>query len=144
MWKHRRVLVERRAGALGRVVLPAMMFCQIALPLLAPLAWIAGVAALAMGNWRSALVATGCLFVLEAIQFAVACMLQTRSGGVRGWRLFPWLLGGRLLYRPLLLGVALRSIFRMLDGVPLGWAKLIRRGTVVDFAARAPRKLSAR
>jgi hypothetical protein len=55
----------------------------------------------------------------------LACAL-----GRRGWRLLAWLPVGRLAYRPLLFAVLARSLARVLDGIPLGWNKLARRGTV--------------
>jgi cellulose synthase/poly-beta-1,6-N-acetylglucosamine synthase-like glycosyltransferase len=145
MWKHRRALIERRAGAFGRVVLPTMLLFQVVMPLLAPLASLGGIAALAMGNWRPAVMATTCLLAVECMQLAVACALQRSSGGSGGWRSFGWVLGSRLAYRPLLLIVTLRSIVRVLDGVPIGWGKLLRRGTVVGFDSEPERaKLSGR
>jgi hypothetical protein len=41
----------------------------------------------------------------------------------------------RICFRPILWGIALRSIARLADGVPLGWGKLDRRNTVVAYAA---------
>jgi cellulose synthase/poly-beta-1,6-N-acetylglucosamine synthase-like glycosyltransferase/peptidoglycan/xylan/chitin deacetylase (PgdA/CDA1 family) len=125
MWKHRRALVEPHAGSFGRLVLPWMIVFQVLLPLVTPAAMVAALAALIVGSFGPALVASVVLLVTEALQAVLACRL-----GGRGWRLLPWLLVARIVYRPLLLGVLVRSLLRTLDGVPLGWNKLPRRGTV--------------
>jgi len=132
MWKHRRALVERRAGAFGRVVLPAMILFQVALPLSTPLALASAVAAAMAGNFGPALVVSGVLFLVELVQLLIACRLERRSGGHTPRRLFAWVVASRFYYRPLLLWVGLRSLWRILDGIPLGWGKLARRGTVTS------------
>src|SRR5262249_11878701 len=55
LWKHRRALVERRAGAFGRVVMPMLLAWQTALPSLAPLALLALVAAAFGGHLAPAI-----------------------------------------------------------------------------------------
>jgi hypothetical protein len=130
MWKHRRALVERRAGAFGRLVLPTMILFQVVLPLLVPAALVGAVAALAAGNLGPALLATTVLFGSELVHALTAGLLELRAGGRGGLRLIGWLVAGRVLYRPLLLLVLARSLGRVLDGIPLGWGKLARRGTV--------------
>ena len=125
MWRHRRALVERRAGALGRIVLPSMILFQVLLPLLTPAATIGAIASALAGRLGPALVATLVLFAVEVAQALLACGLDRR-----GWRLLGGLPMTRLAYRPLLFAVLLRSLARTLDGVPLGWNKLVRRGTV--------------
>jgi cellulose synthase/poly-beta-1,6-N-acetylglucosamine synthase-like glycosyltransferase len=130
MWKHRRALIERRAGAFGRLVLPTMILFQVVLPLLVPAALVAMVAALYAGNFVPALLATVVLFGVELAHALAAGLLERRGGGRGGLRLVGWLVAGRLFYRPLLLLVLARSLGRVLDGIPLGWGKLARRGTV--------------
>jgi cellulose synthase/poly-beta-1,6-N-acetylglucosamine synthase-like glycosyltransferase/peptidoglycan/xylan/chitin deacetylase (PgdA/CDA1 family) len=130
MWKHRRALVERRAGGFGRVVLPAMALFQVVLPLLVPAALLSVAAAAIAGDLAPALLASVGLFAVELAQTAAAARLagrgwQRRAGGLLGWTLV-----ARLVYRPLLLVVMARSLARVLDGIPLGWNKLVRRGTV--------------
>jgi peptidoglycan/xylan/chitin deacetylase (PgdA/CDA1 family) len=127
MWKHRRALVERRAGAFGRLVLPTMIVFQVALPLLTPLALAAALWALACGNWRPAAIASAAFCAIDGVQLVVAAALARRGGGscrvaARAW------LAARFIQRPLLLWVALRSLARVIDGIPLGWGKLARRG----------------
>ncbi len=126
LWKHRRALVERNAGAFGRIVLPTMILFQVLLPLLAPFALVALSAAAVAGNWRPALFATTALTVAEWLQTAIACWFDRRGR----WRLMLWLPAARVIYRPILWLVTARSLARVLDGIPLGWGKLARRGTV--------------
>src|SRR5439155_82020 len=78
----------------------------------------------AVGRGAGAGWARGALVAVEAAQARLACAL-----GRRGYRLLPWLLAARLFYRPILFGIVLRSLARSLDGIPLGWNKLARRGT---------------
>jgi peptidoglycan-N-acetylglucosamine deacetylase len=134
LWKHRRALVERRAGAFGRVVAPAMLLFLVALPLAMPAAVVSLALAVAGANVTPALLAAALLSAVELAQFAVACSLARRSGAARAWRLLPSLLSARIFYRPILWGIALRSIARLADGVPLGWGKLARRNTAVAYA----------
>jgi len=139
LWKHRRALVDRHAGAFGRVVWPAMLLFLVALPLTAPAALVSLVVAGAAHNWTPAVAATAILCGVELAQFAVACTLARGSGDAHAWRLWPSLVTARLVYRPILWGIALRSIVRIADGVPLGWGKLTRRNTAIAYAvATAP------
>ena len=142
LWKHRRAVRERHG--FGRVVWPVMALSQLALPLLTPPALLAAAAAAVAGNLQPALVASALLCAVEVAQLVVAAALAHHSGGAGAWRLAPSLLTSRLLYRPLLLAVALRSIGRLFDGVPLGWGKLARRNTVVAYAAVTHAARSAR
>jgi len=134
LWKHRGALVERRAGAFGRVVWPAMLAFLVLLPLAAPAALLALAVALAARNLAPAVWTTGIMLAVEVAQFAVASLLARRSGAAHAWRLWPSLLTARFFYRPLLWGIALRSIARLADGVPLGWGKLARRNSALAFA----------
>lgn len=97
MWKHRRALVERRSGALGRLVLPALIVSQLLLPLLTPFAFAAAVVALWAHNLGPALEVSLLLLAAELLHAAVAAR-WAGSGG----RLIPWVIVGRMCYRPLL------------------------------------------
>jgi cellulose synthase/poly-beta-1,6-N-acetylglucosamine synthase-like glycosyltransferase len=134
LWKHRAAPIDEDAGYFGRLVWPTMVLFQVLLPLLTPLALFAMVVAAISGNLLPALIISAFLFATELIQFVVACVLSYRSQGA-GIRLFLSVIPTRLFYRPLLLGITLRSLARLLDGVPLGWAKLTRRNTVLAYAA---------
>jgi cellulose synthase/poly-beta-1,6-N-acetylglucosamine synthase-like glycosyltransferase len=136
LWKHRAAPIDENAGPFGRLVWPTMILFQVLLPLLTPLALLALLIAAASGNLRPALITSAFLFATELIQFIVACVLSYRSKG-SGLQLFLSVIATRLFYRPLLLGITLRSLARLLDGVPLGWAKLARRNTVLAYAAIA-------
>jgi hypothetical protein len=109
-----------------------MVLFQVVLPLLAPVALVAAVAAAAAGRLGPALIAAGVLLATECLHACAAGALARRSGGssVGAARTLFWLVAGRLLYRPLLFAVGVRSLARVLDGIPLGWNKLARRGTV--------------
>jgi cellulose synthase/poly-beta-1,6-N-acetylglucosamine synthase-like glycosyltransferase len=130
LWKHRHAALERRAGGFGRIVLPSMILFQVVLPLIAPAAVIATAAAAVAGNLLPALVAAAAFVGVEIAQVALACVLERRSGGRGRLRMLLWLLVVRLIYRPLLFVALARSLGRVLDGIPLAWGKLARRGTV--------------
>jgi cellulose synthase/poly-beta-1,6-N-acetylglucosamine synthase-like glycosyltransferase len=134
LWKHRAAPIAENAGYFGRLVWPTMVLFQVLLPLLTPLAVLAIIVAAFSGNLRPALMTSAFLFATELIQAVVACVLSYRSKG-KGLRLLLSVVATRLFYRPLLLGITLRSLARLLDGVPLGWAKLARRNTVLAYAA---------
>jgi cellulose synthase/poly-beta-1,6-N-acetylglucosamine synthase-like glycosyltransferase len=137
LWKHRGALFERRAGAFGRVVLPAMLLFQVLLPLLLPAALVSVGLAAWSGNLRPALVAWAILFGLEGLQVMVAARLARLEERGGRWPLVRTLLFSRLFYRPLLFAVNLRALARVLDGIPLGWGKLPRRNTSALLAAPA-------
>lgn len=133
LWKHRHAPVELCAGRFGSLVWPAMILFQLLLPLATPAALLALAVAAVAGHVQPALIAAALLLVVEAAQCLTACLLAQRSGARHAWQLAPSLLTVRLLYRPLLLVLSLRSIGRLLDGVPLGWGKLARRNTVIGY-----------
>jgi cellulose synthase/poly-beta-1,6-N-acetylglucosamine synthase-like glycosyltransferase/peptidoglycan/xylan/chitin deacetylase (PgdA/CDA1 family) len=134
LWKHRAAPLDERPGMFGHLVWPTMILFQVLLPLLTPLALIAIVVACLSGNLRPALITSAFLFATEICQFVFACALSYRTKG-SGARLIGSVVATRLFYRPLLLAVTMRSLARLLDGVPLGWAKLARRNTVLAYAA---------
>jgi cellulose synthase/poly-beta-1,6-N-acetylglucosamine synthase-like glycosyltransferase len=134
LWKHRLAALEPNGGAFARIVWPMMVLFQVVLPLLTPLALLALLAAAMTGNLRPALMTSAAFFATELLQFAMSSLLARRSNG-GGLRLLPSLLTSRLIYRPLLLAVTMRSLARLLDGVPLGWNKLARRNTVRAYIA---------
>jgi cellulose synthase/poly-beta-1,6-N-acetylglucosamine synthase-like glycosyltransferase len=136
IWKHRRALVERRAGALGRVVLPSMVLFQVLLPLLVPAALVQVVLALAAGNLLPAVAASTILLALDGVQIGVAWCFARRSGVDERLPFLRALWWSRWVHRPLLFAVQVRALWRVLDGIPLGWGKLQRRNTVALRAAR--------
>ena len=102
LWKHRRALSERGAGAFGRLVWPAMMLFLIGLPLAAPAALLSLTMALIAHNVRPALLAAAVLAFVEVAQFMVAATLARRSGATHTWRLAAALFTARICYRPIL------------------------------------------
>jgi peptidoglycan/xylan/chitin deacetylase (PgdA/CDA1 family)/spore germination protein YaaH/GT2 family glycosyltransferase len=125
LWKHRRALIERRAGALGRVVLPSLVLFQLLLPLLMPFALVQLVFAAGGGRLGAAVAAWAILQGVELAQLAVALGLaRAEAPLLRGW------LWSLLVQRPVLTLVQLRALWRVLDGIPLGWGTLTRRNSV--------------
>jgi cellulose synthase/poly-beta-1,6-N-acetylglucosamine synthase-like glycosyltransferase len=125
LWKHRRALIERRAGALGRLVLPSLVLFQLLLPMLLPFALVQLAFAAWGGRLGAAVGAWAILMGVEAAQLAVALWLaRAKAPLLRGW---VW---SQLVQRPVLTLVQLRALWRVLDGIPLGWGKLTRRNSV--------------
>jgi hypothetical protein len=121
-----------------------MLLFLVALPLAAPAALVAFALAAAAHNYAPAVAASSVLAVVELLQFAVAGAFARGKGGAQAMHLWPSLFAARLVYRPILWWIALRSIMRLADGVPLGWGKLARRNTAVAYAvATAPARAAS-
>jgi cellulose synthase/poly-beta-1,6-N-acetylglucosamine synthase-like glycosyltransferase len=144
LWRHRGAPIDARAGWFGRLVWPSMLVFQVLLPMTTPAAVLGVLLAILNGNWQPALITAAVLFGVEVVQFAIAAVMARASGGSGLLRLVPSLLTSRILYRPVLLAIMLRSIGRLFDGVPLDWEKLARRNTAIAYAAATARATGRR
>jgi cellulose synthase/poly-beta-1,6-N-acetylglucosamine synthase-like glycosyltransferase len=137
LWKHRRALIERRAGSFGRVVWPCMLVYQVLVPVLGAVSLASLATALMAGTPGAAALVWLALLVLESVQVIASWLLcdkPARPPITAAATSFIWT---RLYFRPLLYLVALRSLWRVLDGVPLGWGHLGRRGPMQATAPSA-------
>jgi hypothetical protein len=115
-----------------------MILFQVLLPLLTPLAGIGIAVDCASGNVRPLAVTAGLVGVIELGLTWLAVRWARSTGGMPSFRPFVWSMVTRVFYRPLLLVVLLRSLVRAVEGIPLGWNKLARRGTVTLAPADDP------
>ena len=123
--KHRRMIFNPRYGALGLVVLPYSIV-SILIPLLfMPLVYIFLGLILASGHWQPV-----ALFAL----FVVGMQFITAAAGIAMVRESWWHLlmvpMYRLIYEPLRAYVLYKSIFLAIKGKAVGWARIVRTGTV--------------
>lgn len=140
VWKHRDLLLRRKAGALGLFALPNVLVFQIFFPLISPVmdAMMIGSladavwqrtqhpeAAMPDGLWRS-LMYYGLFLSVDFGAALLAFLLEPKEDKRLLWRLFPQ----RFFYRQLMYYVAIKSILTAIRGSLVGWGKLERKATV--------------
>lgn len=140
LWKHRDALLQVRHGALGLVGLPQIWLFQIVLSLLAPAVdfmligqVLSGV--LGMLQHGDEFDATGtlsmlglcALFLLVDLIAGIFALALEPDGD---WRTALWLPVQRFGYRQLMYFVVCKAVLKALAGVPVGWGRLERGGTV--------------
>ncbi len=125
VWKHRSSLFSRTVPNLGFVALPNILFFQILLPLLSPLADLFMVFALVNGN-GSEVVGYYIAFLLVD---AMGAWIAFRFEGERVSRLL-YLLPQRFIYRQLMYWVLVKAILRAVQGELTHWGVLKRTGSV--------------
>jgi poly-beta-1,6 N-acetyl-D-glucosamine synthase len=125
VWKHRRALLRRREGPIGRIGLPYLVLFQIALPLLAPLIDVFAL--------------YGVLFLdpLPVIFYWVGFNLLVLAQGTYAFHLDherPWVLWAlplqTFVYRQLMYLVVLQSVASAVQGLRLRWQHVERSGDV--------------
>lgn len=142
-WKHRDALFRPRFGALGFVALPNVVIFQVLFPLVSPIMDLLLIGALAMAGFEYSHHPTQyssdglwqvlfyyALFVtVDYLAAILAFALEHREN----WSLLLWLFWQRFFYRQLMYYVAIKSTFKSLQGVLVGWGMLERKGTVQQF-----------
>jgi len=134
MWRHRRILLNPRYGALGMVVYPYFLFVELLAPVVEALGLVATIIGLSLGaiNLHFAimflLVAYGYGLVLTIFTLVLEEMSYLRYEKV-GDRLvlLPWVLLENFGYRQLSVIWRLRGLFRYLRGGK-GWGAMEREG----------------
>jgi hypothetical protein len=107
------------------VALPSLWIYQILFGLIGPVMDVAVIWALCTGN----LIHVGTYYLLMlGVEVLGATLAVWLDGG--GWRLLPWIVLQRFLYRQLLYYVVIRSLLTAIRGNRVGWNKLDRLGTV--------------
>jgi cellulose synthase/poly-beta-1,6-N-acetylglucosamine synthase-like glycosyltransferase/peptidoglycan/xylan/chitin deacetylase (PgdA/CDA1 family) len=140
VWKHSGAMLRPTRGrrAIGLLLMPAILLSHLGTPLLAPLADVAALVALALGNARAVLPYAIGLFMAELILTLLAVRLdRARFSLMRDW------LVNRSVYRWLLFVALARAVLAALRGGAVGWGKLVRTGTVrapVDVGQRVSRE----
>lgn len=127
VWKHKRAMIAppKNNPAIGVLLLPCVLACHIATPLLAPVADVAAVIALALGHFRAVLPYFVALIVAEL----VLTLLAMRIDRARWSLMWDWLIN-RSVYRWLLFVALCRAVVAALRGGAVGWGKLVRTGSV--------------
>ncbi|HLK57844.1 MAG TPA: glycosyltransferase, partial [Chthonomonadaceae bacterium] len=122
LWKHRVALGQH--GAFGWIALPSLWLYQILFPAISPFMDVAMIYSVFMGNfWQFAQY----FLLMSGIELAAATIAMIMDRG--NWRLLPWLLLQRFVYRQLMYYVILKSLLAAIRGGAVGWGKLERTGT---------------
>ncbi len=134
VWKHRAMMWRPPAGSrvLGLLLLPTILLAHIAMPLFAPLADLAAVVAIALGNGRQVVPYAVALLLAELVLTLIAVRLDRARLSL----MIDWLVN-RVVYRWLLFFALARAVTAALRGGAVGWGKLARTGTVKAPAAAA-------
>lgn len=126
-WKHRDTLFNTRYKGLGLWAMPCMMIFQFIIPYFSPLADIAMICGLFMGNAERILLYYA-LFTLTDCSVSIAAFLFEKE---KLGRLF-WLVPQRFGYRWIMYEVMFRSLLKAIKGQLQSWGVLTRTGTVKD------------
>ena len=125
VWKHRSSLFSKTTPNVGFVALPNILFFQIALPLLSPLADLFMLFAILNGN-ASEVFWYYLVFLLVDV---VGAWIAFRFEGERVTRLW-YLLPQRFIYRQLMYWVLVKALLRAVQGELTQWGVLKRTGSV--------------
>ncbi|MGZ3476680.1 MAG: glycosyltransferase [Polyangiales bacterium] len=127
MWKRRWAMLRPPKGnrAIGIVLLPCVLACHIATPLLGPLADGAALIAIGLGHGKAVVPYAVALLIAEFLVTVLALRID------RGcWSLMKDWPINRTAYRWLLFLALWRATKAALRGGEVGWDKLIRTGAV--------------
>lgn len=142
LWRHRPTGQESAIRRQGRAAWFALLGIEVVMPIAMLPALCAAATMILAGNLQPVFQAGLSLFAIEVGQLATASLLVRRSGGALPTRLIRSLIASQLFYRPLRWAIELRSIGRLIDGIPLG-SKLGHRSAAVAYAVarrRPPRR----
>ena len=144
LWKHRRVNLNPRYGALGLVAMPQVWMFQIALALLSPLIDLALIYQILRTltdylqhgeqfNSSNLMITATYYAVFMAVDLTaavIAFLLEKKEDRSLLW----WLVLQRFGYRQIMYYVVAKSVLRALQGRLVGWGKLERKATVKTAA----------
>ncbi len=125
VWKHRSAFFSRETPNLGFVTLPNIVFFQILLPLLSPLADLFMIFALVNGHGEEVIM----YYIAFILVDALSALIAFRFEGERISRLI-LLLPQRFVYRQLMYWVLVKALLRAVQGELTQWGVLKRTGTV--------------
>ena len=144
LWKHRRVTLRPRYGALGLIAVPQTWLFQFLLTAIAPLVdlaliWQIATASLQLlqhqdqydpDTLRKMVVYYLAFLAIDLGSATLALLMERREK----WSLAPLLVLQRFGYRQLMYWVVLRALFTAAIGPLVGWGKLERKSTVTELA----------
>jgi cellulose synthase/poly-beta-1,6-N-acetylglucosamine synthase-like glycosyltransferase/peptidoglycan/xylan/chitin deacetylase (PgdA/CDA1 family)/spore germination protein YaaH len=123
LWKHRGAIGHH--GAFGWFALPSLWLYSIVFQIIAPVMDVMIIISLASGNATLVLTYAALMLGLELVGALLAIVMD--SG--HAWRLLPWLLIQRFVYRQIMYYVILKSLHSAIIGHAVGWNKFERTGT---------------
>ncbi len=140
IWKHRRMNLNPRYGALGLVALPQVWLFQILLALVSPLVDLALIVQIARTlrdylqhgeqfNPDSLLITASYYAAFVAVDLTaavIAFLLERKEERSLLW----WLVLQRFGYRQIMYYVVVKSVIKAVQGRVVGWGKLERKATV--------------
>ena len=140
MWKHRRMNLNPRYGALGLVALPQVWLFQIALALVSPLVDLALIVQLIRTltdylqhgeqyNSENLFITASYYAAFMAVDLTaagIAFFLEKKEDRSLLW----WLVLQRFGYRQIMYYVVAKSVFKAVQGRLVSWGKLERKATV--------------
>ncbi len=140
MWKHRRMSLNPRYGALGLVALPQVWLFQIALALVSPLVDLALIVQIVRTltdylqhgeqfNSENLLITASYYAAFVAVDLTaavIAFLLERKEKRSLLW----WLVLQRFGYRQIMYYVVVKSVIKAVQGRLVGWGKLERKATV--------------
>ena len=144
LWKHRRVTLNPRYGALGLVAMPQVWMFQIALALVSPLIDLALIYQIlrtladylqhgeqfnSSNLWITATY-YAVFMTVDLTAAMIAFFLEKKEDRSLLW----WLVLQRFGYRQIMYYVVVKSVLRALQGRLVGWGKLERKATVKTAA----------
>ncbi len=144
IWRHRprraptnaRSRTEAVIGRRHRLTWLALLATEVAMPLATLPAFGAAALSAWAGSFRPLLHVALFLFAVELVQLAVARALSLSSlGSEPTRRLLLSFVASQLIYRPIQWLIALRSIGRLVDGMPIGWRSSQRNAAAAYAAA---------
>jgi peptidoglycan-N-acetylglucosamine deacetylase len=144
VWKHKRSMIAppKNNPAIGLLLMPCILACHIATPLLAPLADVAALIAVLLGHGKAVMPYMIALIIAELLLTSLAMKIDRAR-----WSLmWDWIIN-RTVYRWFLFIALSRAVVAALRGGAVGWGKLVRTGTVEApgsvVAAPAPARVES-
>ncbi len=124
-WKHKDTLFNMKYQWLGWAALPNLLFFQLLLPIIAPLADLITIIGLLMGNGTNLLWYYLLFLSVETLSAAVAFSFEGESK-----KRLIWLIPQRFYYRQIMYYVAIKSLNKAIKGGVMHWGVLKRTGNV--------------
>ena len=124
-WKHKDTLFNSKYQWLGWAALPNLLFFQLLLPIIAPLADLITIIGLLMGNGMNLLGYYLLFLSVETLSAAVAFSFEGESK-----KRLIWLIPQRFYYRQIMYYVAIKSLNKAIRGGVMSWGVLKRTGNV--------------
>jgi len=137
LWKHRRMILNPRYGAIGLVAMPYYVFVELLAPLLEFVGYATAVAGWAFGGryvqfsllLTAALIVYGSLLSMGSVLFEEWSMKRyTRLSDTA--RMFVYALSESFWYRPLMTVWRLEGFIQAVRGKRHGWGEMARKGSI--------------